>query len=132
MNRILNLGFLAIFLPFGARYYINDSHGLNVFDIFHLSNWEMWAYGACIIWFILAFWNTVVRRRCPSCGSHKLSPQGSREIDRWVSSKRVKERVGDNSYGYRSVTVTFEKIEHLFKCLLCGNSWSEIEKREKN
>lgn len=132
MEKFLNIGFLAIIIAGVTRYFVSSQSGYPFVSFQNIQEWELWLYGLSIFWFVLAFWNTFFRRRCPECRSCDYSFQGSEEIDRWVGTKQVRERVGDKSYANRNVSTTFVKIRTFFKCLQCGNSWSETMNQEKN
>ncbi len=131
MGHILNFGFVALVLAGAVRYFSSNQLGVHFFDYAHVYNWEAWLYGVSVLWFCVSFWNVLLRRRCPNCRSHQYSHNGSKEIDRWVGSKKIREQIGDKSYGYRSVTTTFIKIKDVFQCLHCNHVWSEISKQEK-
>ena len=130
MGKLLNTGYIAIIVAGVVRYLMARNSGMPFFEMSMLQKWELWFYGASIFWFLLAFWNTFIRRRCPECRSSEYSFNGSEEIDRWVGSKKVREKVGKDTYADRHVTTTFAKIRSDFQCLKCGNSWSEAVKQE--
>jgi len=131
MDKIFNLGFVFILAAAAIRYFISQEGGFIFLDLKSLLQWEVWLYGISVAWFILAFWNVLIRRRCPKCKVVKYSLNSSEEIDRWIGTKKVREKVGENSYGDRNVTTTFIKIKNIYKCLICSHMWSEMVKREK-
>ncbi|MEV3818087.1 hypothetical protein RI537_18475 [Aeromonas salmonicida] len=130
MSKFYNFGFIAIIISALIRYYIATINGVNFLQIKTFQNWEMWFYAISIVWFILAFWNVFVRRRCPRCQDYEYSYEGSEEIDRWVGSKKVREKVGKDTYADRHVTTTFAKIRNDYRCSSCGHPWSETTKEE--
>jgi hypothetical protein len=130
MSKFYNFGFIAIIIAALTRYYLSTTYGVSFLQIKTFQNWEVWTYAISIIWLILAFWNVAIRRRCPNCGSYAYSYEGSEEVDRWVGTKKVREKVGDNSFADRHVTTTFAKIRHDYRCSSCGHQWSEMTKEE--
>lgn len=132
MGKLLNVGYIAIIIAGIVRYLVAKNSGIPFFETSFLQEWELWFYGASVFWFLLAFWHTFIRRRCPKCRSYEYSFNGSEEIDRWVGSKKVREKVGKDTYAERHVTTTFAKIRSDFHCLKCGKSWSETVKQEVN
>ena len=115
MSKFLNIGFIAIIIAAATRFFISESLGTSY-----------------IAWLFLAFWNALIRRKCPKCHSYDYSKQGSEEIDRWVGSKQERVRVDKDTYANRSTTTTFVKIKYFFQCLQCENNWTETLKQEKN
>ncbi|MFB2927590.1 hypothetical protein [Aeromonas hydrophila] len=130
MSKFFNFGFIAIIISAITRYYFSTTTGFNFLQIKTFQNWEMWMYAISIAWFILALWNVFVRRRCPRCQDYAYSYEGSEEIDRWVGSKKVRERVGKDTYADRHVTTTFAKVRHEYRCSNCGHQWAELVKEE--
>jgi len=132
MGKILNLGFIAIIIAGISRYLISQKLGAPFFDIENYEEKELWLYGISIFWFLLAYWNTIIRRRCPKCKSVKYIFNGAEEVDRWVGSKKVREKVGKDTYANRSVPTTYVKMKKSFQCSACNNPWSETVKQEIN
>lgn len=132
MSKFLNIGFIAIIIAAATRFFISESLGTSYVDFNQIEEWELWLYSVSIAWLFLAFWNALIRRKCPKCHSYDYSKQGSEEIDRWVGSKQERVRVDKDTYANRSTTTTFVKIKYFFQCLQCENNWTETLKQEKN
>ncbi len=132
MEKVFNFGFIVLVIAGACRYFLIQDTGVEYLAFNSLQEWEKWFYGLSFAWFCLAFWNTFSRRRCSNCNAVDYSFNGSEEVDRWVGTKNVREKVGENSYTNRSVSTTFVKIKSIYECLACNHVWSETVKREKN
>lgn len=73
----------------------------------------------------------VSRDKCPNCKSTKLTFKGSEEIDRWLGTKQITERLASGKTKTKTVQTTFIKIKSYYLCNECNYSWAEITKREK-
>lgn len=71
------------------------------------------------------------RNKCPNCKSTKLTLKGSEEVDRWLGTKQVTERLASGKTKTKTVQTTFIKIKSYYLCNECNYSWAEITKREK-
>ncbi|MCT8595725.1 hypothetical protein KZ397_03160 [Glaesserella parasuis] len=73
----------------------------------------------------------VLTKHCPKCNSENLERLGSQEIDRWISSKKVQERLASGKTKIKHIQVTKVQIQHNYRCKDCGQLFNETVTREK-
>lgn len=132
MEKFLRFGFVAILVSIIGRYAVSYFADIGFFDIGSMSELEKWIYSISFLWSLFAFWNDFVRRRCPECSSTNHAKTSEREIDRWVGSKTVRQKVSENTYADTYVPTTFVNIQSTYNCHDCGCVWDELVKQEKN
>lgn len=87
------------------------------------------ATGVIVVGFLLVGWFSL--RRCPKCRSLKWALVGRRELDRFIGDKQIDiKNVKGEKVDEKHVSVTYVKEELTYKCLQCGELYSELEKRE--
>lgn len=69
---------------------------------------------------------------CPKCDSEEIEKLGSEEIDRYLTSKRVTERLASGKTKTRYVNCTKRKIQKNYRCKNCGHQFNEIITEELN
>ncbi|GEM77723.1 hypothetical protein [Vibrio sagamiensis] len=132
MNLIFNFGFIALAAAGLHRYIVSTQTGKEYLDFFSLQSNDLIAYALAIAWAALAFWNILIRWQCPKCRSKSYSLRAVEELDRWVGTKNVDEKLSDGSYAKRAVTTTFVKIKKNYYCNGCDYAWSAVVKKEKS
>ncbi|TVZ37325.1 hypothetical protein P886_1666 [Alteromonadaceae bacterium 2753L.S.0a.02] len=130
MNKLLNAGILFLPVPFIVRFGIISGSEVPFFQIATFQTWEKIVYLICLLLACTAFWNLFFRRRCPLCKQFDYRLTGSEEVDRWVGTKRVRERLDDKRSVMRTVSTTFVKIKNAYHCEKCQHDWTELVKRE--
>jgi hypothetical protein len=118
---------VEVFIRFISSFATNTS----ILELVSIPIWEKWVIGLTAALFCIWFWNKFIRRRCPQCKSTKYNFLGEKEIDRWLGTKQVTEKLASGKTKTRTVNTTFIKIQRFFKCNDCGHDWSEISKEEK-
>ncbi|AMG02355.1 MULTISPECIES: hypothetical protein [Vibrio] len=134
MNIIFNLGFLAMIGAALHRYFISVQSGTEFLDIFSIPQGDWKIYGVAFVWFAFAFWNSLLRWKCPKCRSTRYYLHSMEELDRWVGTKNVTEKLNNGGSTNRAVSTTFVKLRKNYCCngQGCDHSWSSIVKEEKN
>ena len=125
------LGFVAAGIAFLMRYIISILQHTPFNDFKHISAWEGWVYAFCVIWFCVALWN-LTRTRCRVCQSPDFRLMSREEMDRWMGTERVYERVGDRSHAYRTVPVTKLEMKYTYRCTDCDHTWSITREEAKH
>lgn len=76
-------------------------------------------------------WHKFIRRRCPKCNA--VSPDLIKEVEleSWLGTKKVSEKLANGKTKEKIVNTTFSKIESTYKCEECNHTWIEHTKREK-
>jgi len=113
------------------RFITSSATNTKIFEWVSIPIWEKWVIGVTAAFFCIWFWNKFIRRRCPQCRSTVYNLMGENEVDRWLGTKQVTEKLASGKTETRSINTTFVKIQRLYKCNDCGHVWSEISKEEK-
>ena len=76
-------------------------------------------------------WHKFIRRRCPKCNA--VSPDLIKEVEleSWLGTKKVSEKLANGKTKEKIVNTTFSKVESTYKCEECNHTWIEHTKREK-
>ncbi len=134
MNLIFNFGFLALIASGLHRYFVSTQSGTEYLDLSSLQSNELIVYVLAIVWAILGFWNSFIRWKCPKCRSKRYSLHSVEELDRWVGTKNVNEKLSDGSNTTRAVSTTFVKLKKIYCCNShgCNYAWFAVVKEEKS
>lgn len=97
---------------------------INELSIF---SWSLVMLGPFVVW----FWDTFLRRKCPSCRSTRFSFIQAKELDRWRQSVKVTESLSNGKSRERHVQKTYVKVQRDYKCDECQHRWSETHDEEK-
>lgn len=131
MKKIFRIGFFLLPLSLLLRFLLSYFGNYNFLNYLTMYKWEMWLYIISFIWFGFVAWNEWIRRKCPVCKSKSYDLLSSKEIDRWVGTKKVRERLPDGKTRERILNTTFVMIQNDYGCKDCGKVWSERKKVEK-
>lgn len=124
MDRFLNFGLLGVPVSLAIRYFWASFHGLDVADFRTFEEWEYCLYGASLLLVLVWIWNVAIRHRCGACRSANVQFLGEREVDRFVGTKKVPEKLNNGKSTTRTVSTTFVKLKRDYCCGDCPNSWS--------
>ncbi|WP_407852818.1 hypothetical protein [Burkholderia gladioli] len=132
MDKFLNYSLIGVPLSLAIRFFWSSHTGVDFSDFSSLENWELYFYGASLLLAVIWFWNIAIRTRCPKCRSTNAAFLGEEEIDRWVGTKKVSEKLSNGQSTKRSVSTTFERVRLLYECVDCRHGWTSSPiKREK-
>lgn len=67
---------------------------------------------------------------CPKCDSEEIEELGSEEIDRYLTSKRVTERLASGKTKTRYVNCTKVTIRDHYHCKDCGHKFNKTRTKE--
>jgi hypothetical protein len=132
MNAILNWGAFPIVVVALVRALLNRVNGLPWYDFQLINGAEIYVWGACFILALASIWHLGLRHRCPECRSVNPHFLGSKEIDRFVGTKKVSGRDGEGRTTTHHVSTTFAKVENAYSCSNpgCGAKWNTFGKHE--
>jgi hypothetical protein len=131
MNQILNFSWLSLLISAAIRFFWSSAHGEEFLQVSGIETWELYVYGISLLLSALSIWHLFFRRRCRQCRSPNVSFRGSEEVDRWVGTKKVREKLSNGQYTTRSVSTTFVRLHQYYGCFDCQHSWAESLEREK-
>lgn len=81
-----------------------------------------------------SFWSQLVylfQDHCPKCDSADIKKIGTQEVDRWQSSKKVRERLASGKTKERYVNITYVTLRRHYQCSACGYTYYKDKKEEK-
>lgn len=84
--------------------------------------------GATILYGVIWYFFIIVR--CPNCKSTDIHHDGHKEIDRFLSTKEVTEKLASGKTKTRHVQCTYVKNEYYYTCNACGYKFTEVKKEE--
>jgi hypothetical protein len=130
MNKLLNHLYVPLALAAGLRWLFTNTNGVSFFGTGHMYPFEGWVDMISLGLAAICFWHHFVRLRCPNCRSTEAQFQGSKEVDRFVGTKKMTGTDGKGRSTTSHVSTTFVKIDSYYTCVNCTHEWSVRVKRE--